>query len=404
MTPWRARVLVFMLFANAACPVATGPSLLHRYQSEVAISPKLYRQLEIWGALPRWHVQALDMRRDWLASLHANVTADDWPSDIRNVGAGLVETGQNMGATQILGSARAILVPLSTPAFIRCLVEIINYPLVRPASSDPDAKMLLDTRRFEGAAKQLASVIGMLSETGYLDSSGAWGPAVVMGTRFVYYHEFGHVIRSLQKVPGRPDWLLDPEADLVEELVADQYAFAMIAVELHRHPDLQPYAFAGIVATLGLVALKEFAESDTGDGRRSIRGAVLRMSRLFYWARLARDDGYVTQEAIDVGQFYWRQITTLLRMIDTVPSPVSSLLQKASESEADWPRARNTLALWCVFGDREKVLAAVRGLRDWALKQKGDPNVTKLLRLIDYLRKEFAPIDDEIGLSAAMER
>ena len=96
----------------------------------------------------------------------------------------------------------------TTPVYLSRLIEIVNYPMVFPRSSDPNARMLWDTRREEvEAVDQLAEMLGMLRETSYLEGPAAvWRQGVIAGTRFIYYHELGHLVLNLDE---HPRWRFD---------------------------------------------------------------------------------------------------------------------------------------------------------------------------------------------------
>jgi len=87
--------------------------------------------------------------------------------------------------------------PIATPIFIRAIVDVMNLAMVPPNSRDPNAKMLLDPKKLDDAGRELARLAGDIADVGYLDSTDAeWGGGVIMATRFMYYHELGHLLRA----------------------------------------------------------------------------------------------------------------------------------------------------------------------------------------------------------------
>jgi hypothetical protein len=196
-----------------------------------------------------------------------------------------------------------------------------------------------------------------------------------------------------------PNWILPEERYLAEELVADQFALSMIVLELRHSPQLRPIGFAGITFAMSLVALQEFSEPPI-DGKRTIKDATLRMSRILYWGRESVRLGAITEADLSIGDFYWNTFRQLLSRVGDVPSPVFSLLnQTASRPEADWAIARNYLVRWCVFGQRKKVVATLKQVINSAKKQAPrEPRAQKALQMIDYVLKETGPLEPELGL------
>src|SRR5882724_2233192 len=264
-------------------PNSPSSDLLSLYQDQLRVPQKLYRQLQAWNSLPSYVGQSVAVRADWLSSLHSAVTGKDWPRELREAAAGTVEGATDFGFSVPGESAKIVAIPIATPVFLRALVEITNSILVPPKSSDPDAKMMLDRTRLDQAATELAHFIGMVGEVGYFDETNSnWGGGVVMATRFIYYHELGHLALASNANKRKPTWLLPEEADVADEILADQFAFGMILLELRHHPEFKAVGFSGITFALNLIAAQEFADVQP-DGKRRIKNAYLRMSRLLWW-------------------------------------------------------------------------------------------------------------------------
>jgi hypothetical protein len=385
---------------------APSKQLLALYQDQLRIPSKIYRQLDEWGALPSYAEHAASARADWLASLHSSVTGSDWPREVREAAAGMVEGPSDLAFSVNAEKGRAIVMPIATPVFIRAIVDITNRPMVLPNSSDPNAKMMLDPKKLDDAARDLARLVGTIADVGYLDAvDSEWGGGVIMATRFMYYHELGHLSRGAQSNRQVPKWILPEEQYLAEEILADQFAFGMIVLELRHAPALKAIGFAGIAFAMSLVALQEFAEAPI-DGKRKIKNATLRMARLLYWGRLSAKMKTITNADLALGESYWNTFRQLLSRIDVVPSPVFSLLnQTAARPPNDWVVARNVIVRWCVFGQREKLAATLRRVRDSAKEQAaGEPRAQKALQVIAYVLKETAPLEPELGLRLGLEQ
>jgi hypothetical protein len=271
--------------------------LLHEYRDSYRIPTRFLRELEQRKAFPEWAINPES--EDWLGSLHKAVTEMNWPEKLTEARAGLLERGGNLGSAVSSEQAKAIVMPVCTPAYLRSLMNIINLPMVFPNSSDPNAKMLFDQRKVVEAVHQLGHLSGMLEETGYLDAPrDYWGGAVTLGARFLYYHELGHLSQDLSTKQNLPNWIVAGEEYLVEELLADQFALSMLVMELKNHEDLQFVGFSGIVLALSFMALKEFSEKEYEGGTRRIKNAMLRMQRQFWWGGLSVKMGGISEEAI----------------------------------------------------------------------------------------------------------
>lgn len=367
---------------------------------------KLIPQLQAWDAVPAWRSEAATVADDWVRSLHSNVAGDDWPQDIRTAIAKVVEgDGGKMFAITATGSESAIGVLQFTPAYLWQIIQIVNYPLVPPGSADPNAPMLLDPSRKPLAARMLAEAAGMLWESGYLDGSANWGGGVVFGTRFLYYHELGHLMRASGRLPL--DISLDSQEEpFAEEIYADQFALGMLVLELRNQSvDLQVVGFSGISSVVSLLALSEFARTEfTGDTRRT-QGAVYRMGRLKYYAEhVGVADGYVSPQALRTMEWYWSQFADLLRMVDEVPSPMSALLQQtAARPKDEWRVARNEIVKWCAFGDCERVRSRFAELYRLAEVRSASGGNDGALKVMRFILDETRSLEPELGLLRAIE-
>ncbi len=381
--------------------------LLAEFQEAYRVPPLLVKELAKRGSLPQWVEYATGVRRDWLASLHRAMTEKNWPEELKTVSAGQLESGGNLGMAHVSGLAATIAMPISTVSYLRAILDLLTYPFIPPNSEDPAAKMLLDGKRMDEAARRLEHIIGMVAETGFLDSpqeSDAIGGAVTTGARFLYYHELAHLMRQTSKPNAVPKWIVPGEEYLAEELAADQLALSMIVLEFRSHPGLQPVAVSGVALALGFLAIKEFAEREYDGGKRRTKNATLRMSRILYWVQLSIQLGGLTEEALQNGKLFWEITRGLLARVERVPSPIFSLvLQTADRPEVDWPTASNHLVQWCAFGNRDRVVDTIRKIRDSALGQVNrEARAQRVLQVIRFILKDTSHLEPTLGLEAAL--
>jgi hypothetical protein len=379
--------------------------LIREYRDAFGIPPLLLSELADRNALPPWANKVKAQPIDWLSELHTAVADQAWPVELQEARACLLERGSNLGAAEVSGHARAIVMPISTPAYLRQLLNIVATPMVFPESPDPEAKMLVDQGKINLATHDLARLAGMMGELGYSDSTEEyWGGAITLAARFLYYHELGHLVRSLDTSIDVPDWIISGEEKMAEELIADQFALSMMVLELRRHADLQPIGFVGVVLALSFVALKEFSETEHEDGKRRTKQATLRMHRLFYWGALSVVAGGIAAEAVALGKAFWECLVSLLRQIEDIPSPLFSLLlQTAKQPKDDWGVASEQVLKWCTFGDRKKVLSTVRQIRDSAVRAaEKQPNARGVLEVLSFLLADTAHLEPALGLRAAL--
>ncbi|HEY0121768.1 MAG TPA: hypothetical protein VGC14_08400, partial [Rhizobium sp.] len=254
------------------------------------------------------------------------------------------------------------------------------------------------------AARKLEFVLGMLEQIGYLHTYSHWNPQVIFGTRFLYYHELSHLL-SASTAAKTPAWLVPGEEEIADELVADQFAMGMLALEVRNHKELQHVIFAGMAAALGFIALKEFAEQEYEGGVRRIKWSTYRMNRLLHWGRLVVKDGSIAREAVDFAEFYWSLLTSILRKVEHIESPIFLLLmQTAKRPETDWAVAANHVLCWCTFGDRSKVQTIIRDIRNSARMQaETNPCAKTVLLLIDYILANTRHCEPTLGLLAALK-
>jgi hypothetical protein len=404
MIAWLHSAMRAQIPPASAAQDTTSKNLLALYQDQLRMPPKVYRQLDEWGALPAYAEHAASVRADWLSSLHSTVTSKDWPREVREAAAGMVEGPSDLAFSVNTERARLVAMPIATPSFVRAIIDVLNLAMFRPNSRDPNSKMLLDPKKLDEAGRELARLAGDIEEVGYLDSTDAeWGGGVIMATRFMYYHELGHLLRATQPNSQIPKWILPEERYLAEEILADQFAFGMIVLELRHAPQLKAVGFAGITFAISLVALQEFAEPPV-DSKRRIKDSTFRMSRILYWAQQSVKLNAMSDTDVAVGEFYWKLFRQLLSRIDDIPSPVFSLLnQTAARPEGDWTVARNYIVRWCVFGQREKLFATLRRATNSAKAQGPcEPRASKTLQVMAYVLKETSPLEPELGLQAGL--
>jgi hypothetical protein len=180
----------------------------------------------------------------------------------------------------------------------------------------------------------------------------------------------------------------------------------MIVMELKRRTDLQPVGFLSAALALSFLALKEFSDMEYEGGVRITKNATLRMQRMLWWGALSVAAGGITKDAIEVGKWFWECFVKLLRGIKEIPSPIFSLLvQTAERPPSDWRIASNHILKWIVFGDRTKVLSALRRIRDAATYEASKrPHARRVLDVISFLLSDTDHLEPTLGMRAALER
>lgn len=372
--------------------------------SEFSISAKLKAELAVRGGLPAWFHSGDQPGGDWLAELHrAVVMPADWPAELKAAMGLLVPTADAL-AQASQGKGAIIMAP-STPGRLRLLLGILSQPVVWPASDEPSATMSIDEARLPQAASALARLVGMIEQTGYVELPApdvAFGGVVTFGVRFLYYHELGHLAWARSGLP-QPDWVLQEEQDIVEELAVDQFAFAMLTREVRNHPELQGVILAAAILAIGYIAVKEFAMSEV-DGHRSIRESYLRANRIFHWGKLAEQFG-TPVDSEHAAKLTWNMLTNLLRRVEQVPSPILSLVvQTAARPREDWARASTEIIKWCAFGAASRVRRVLRAVHDDAARQMEQNSAAgRALKVIDFILEDTRHLEPDLGLACAFE-
>ena len=364
------------------------------------ISERLFLTLKDWKAVPNWDVEQQKIREDWLESLHKNVVGDDWPKELRQALAGTLPGGNEKLGLSTPGDHRVIGIYDTTPAYLSRLMEIVNYPMVFPRSSDPNARMLWDRGREVEAVNQLAEMLGMLRETSYLEGPTAvWRQGVIAGTRFIYYHELGHLVLNFDEHPRWKFELHKLEQEFsegfAEELYADRYAFIMLLQEVRSHPNLQSTMMTGVALAMALVASQEFFNERNEKPFSPIAGSQMRMRRLLYWAEIARNWGDLEPRAFTTMQNQWDRFKTMLQKvtIDSLPTPVFNLLQQASEGrQHDWESARNQVVKWCSFGECLKVADTLNKVCG-EMRLLNTAPAKRILQTINYILMEARKLE-----------
>ena len=392
---WLLSTIVCFAQDNGNDFTADDAKILEELRKLDGRSENLFSVLKDWNSFPHWVIEQQNLRLDWLKTLHENVTRQAWPDELKNAVAGTIEGRSERLAYSTRGNHRVIAIFDSTPVYLAQLVEIINHPLVLPGSSDPQAPMIFDSNRETEAVQLLTQVLGMLRETSYLDGpEELWRPVVVLGTRFFYYHELGHLLLELDSNPAWRFDLYPIEQDYSEELFADRFAFSMLVLETRSKPEIQDVAMAGMTFAMVLIALQEFIDDETFG---SIKGAVLRMGRIHHWAQRAIYNQDLSQDSLTLSDYYWRLFKEMLKKIDSVTSPVHSLLrQTANRPESDWELARNQFVKWCVFGDCLKVAATFNQICKDTKDQLSIIQAKKTLRVVNYILNETRPLEQSL--------
>lgn len=383
--------------------VLAAKDLLQECRLYHAVHPTLLAEVGRRNLTPPWAKHFDHEREDWLASLHHAVTDEGWDV-LESATAGLIPHGQFLGAAE---AAKAIVIPISTPVYLHTLLDLLSRPMVPPDTADPEANMLWASARAQEAMREFKFLMGMLAETNYLDApqmGDAWLPAVTAGTRFIYYHELGHVVHAQVQDHQLPSWLNQREAedpDLPFEMVADQFGLSMILLELRHHRELLIPGIAGVVLALGLVVMKAYVELDGPPPGY----AVMRMNRLFDWAEKAKRLNSCTEEALTASKHLWSTLYTYFREMhgNHLPSPIFALLRQTSQQpRSAWPTASGHVLQWCTFGDQNRVLRTLRSIRGQALARPNDERAKGVLAVINFLVDDLRDVDHVLGLREAL--
>jgi len=383
--------------------IPTAEELLRECRMSQDVHPKLLAEVERRNVTPSWAKRFDEQREDWLKELHHAVTREGW--DVLDAAtAGVVERGQFLG---MAAAAKAIVIPISTPGYLHALLDLLAKPMVHPDSVDPEAKMLWDPLRAQQALGEFRLMLGMLRETNYLEAphmNDAWKRPVIAATRFIYYHELGHVAHAQAQDHRLPCWLTTSELEdpvLPYEMVADQLALSMLLLEFRNHKDLLIPGMAGVVLALGLITMKAYVEPDGPE----MMYAVKRMNRLFDWAEKAKLLGDCTDEAITMAKHFWNSLFSYFGKLEgnPLPSPIYSLLRQTSEQpKSVWPAASGHVLKWCAYGNRAQVLTTLRSIRDQAVAQAGDEKAKGVLEVIGFLVDDLRDVDPILGLRESL--
>ena len=375
------------------------PSYIYDEFPGVGRSAELISILKGWHALPPWFIDKPDPPPDWLREFHSRVLTQDWPDGLKSAVVALIE-GHSKKRGFSIPSDHVIVLFDSTPAYLSQMLEIINYPLAFPDSDDPHAKMKIDSNRAEEAIDQLARMLGMLKETSYLEGpEEIWRPATVFGTRFIYYHELGHLV-----IPMDRDFFCGfsveaLEAEFKKEMCVDRFALGMLALETRSSSHFQVAAAAGIAAAMSLSASQEFVGDDT---LGLTKQAVLRMARILHWGRLSGELGMLSPDAVTVAEAHWDMFRELLRNVGSrghLPSPIYSLLREAaSRPRSEWYVARNHIVKWCAFGNCAQVVETLDEICNSAKGQLEYPAARRTLEVVEYILEETRPLESSLRL------
>lgn len=395
----------FSSFSFSKNEYGQSDSTLRHLEKETGLSRKLLKKLIQWNAIPDWVQQSAILENNWAETLHRNVTNDSsWPEYLKNLN---VKNETCVKGSNYIAKSDSSTIRISniTLVYLRELIEIINYPFVLPNSSDPNAKMLMDTSRIADAVKRLGRFQGMINEVDYFEGPKVlWGAAEIFGSRFMYYHELGHVKQHYETDTLKIN-ILPEEEKLKYEIDADQFALSMLILELrHQDIDMQVEALIGITNAMFLLAASEYAEPYKKSGYKSIKGAMYRISRLFYYSNISVQNGNLKQEAVKASIYYWDLMKLYFEKIDYTPHPVFNLLyQTADRPKEDWVVFRNQVVKWCIFGDRDKAISNLKDVYQAALTQsQTQPRAKKVLKVYEYLFYQTKGLDWKINLKKSI--
>ena len=364
------------------------------------IPEQLMTLLENWNAVPEWAVGQHNIREDWLESLHSNSLGDDWPPELHDVLVRTLRGQDKMLGFSTPGDHRVVGIFDATPVYLARLQEIVHYPLVRPQSTDPNATMLWHKGREAEAVNQLAEMLGMLRETRYLDGPvDFWYQSVVAGTRFIYYHELGHLVLGFDKDSRWRYKVLPFEKDFSktfsEELYADSFSFASMVLEVRSYPHLHATMMQGVALAMALVASQEFVYKRYERPLSPIAAAEMRMTRLLQAAEFSKDLGRLDSQAAETLKNHWERFRRMLQKVkrNALPSPTSALIQKASiGGQSEWETARNQIVKWCGFGNCLSVATKINEICN-GISVLQTSSAKRGLQLINYVLKEARQLE-----------
>ena len=405
----RAGTGVAGLSGSTSCFGQNGNRYLDTLQQKFgrSVNRDLFSVLERWDIVPSWINKQPNKAKDWLTEFHSRVLAQDWPTEIKDATVAIIEGRRETLALSIEHN-HVITMFDSTPAYLAQLLEIVYHPFVPPASDDPDALMVIDPDRIIEALDRLAEMLSMLKETSYLEGPDViWQPAVIFATRFIYYHELGHLV-----IPMNRDFycvdLYPMEQYLDEEICADLYALSLLALETRSSSDFQVAAMSGIALAMSLIAAQEFVNEEelvNGTIHRSIKGTVLRMERILHEARIAVREGYLSYGALRVAEEQWQRFKEMLRYVVRLRSPVFRLLREtAAGPKDDWSVARNEIVKWCVFGECTRLAATLNMICESVKDQMDVATAPIILKIVEYIVGETRGIEQWLGLQRELQQ
>ena len=349
--------------------------------------------------------RCVGVRATWAETLHKNVVGKDWPPYLQETVAEMVERNEvTLGSALVSRKQRKIEIPHLAPVYLFELMNILAYPIVKPNSRDPSAKMLIHGGKIPEAAKRLARLVSMLEHTSYIENSAfEWNPLLIFFSRFIYYHELAHTTSLFVGTFAEKFRLDRHEYEFEEEMRADYLALSFLLAELRNNPQLLHIAFSGISLGMSFLAVHEFSMPYTKD-LRAIKGAHFRMARIKYWVSEFAKHGNVPQKEVAALNLFWRMCSDLLRHVKVIPSPAYSILSDAAKgSEEDWVFARNELVRWITFGNREAVVANLKSVYNWAVGESNtEEGGRKVMDVLHYVLEQTRDIETELGLQAAV--
>lgn len=389
-----------------------------QYQLIYGIPAQIYAQLDSWGALPQWSKSKLAEKtlQYWLSDIKARIIdKNKWPKEIGKFELKIVEGNLRQGDSDSpCGPNPTIAVSSSLPVQLEALLNIMNYPILnlQPMGSDTKQRYI-DPAKLDKAASKLQSLIGLLSDTGYIDNTDPLllSNAIRIATYFTLFHEIGHIYYCNQPLPSfteekGADKKLDKRTRdelttiLNRELPADQFAFAALVLAFNGHLEIKD-ALSGVILAMGLNISFEFAKQQSNKFFIQNLAALTRMKTILAWAEnvvawksyLGPNDAREAQLNMDI-------YIALINRVYTIPSPLTNLLYEAIlNPKQDWAIARNQISIWRYFGvnSRKKMFPIIKKF------YKNSDNNPKVFELIDYLLQETNGMEPDFGLKSALE-
>jgi hypothetical protein len=375
--------------------------------------------------LPHSLLQKLDSERlvpTWLSELELDldrfheIFTRGWPQTVKNLEMSVQVAGPELGALD--GST--IRLPLSSVVSLRRLTAEMNRAFVRPADAEPAAQLQTTRAHLAAAAEGLRWLAAMMAETGFVgwpddkplglplkphgEGGKIWIPSVMMGVRFLYYHELAHAALHSLKLPQRPDLSSDIPEGVLDgeerfEVEADRLGWILAELETRSVSNLS--VFAGIIA-LAAVALKEIGATPRQphwNRARTRMDFLLSYVARHVEAAPTAEELVALKSRLAMGLAYRELLGRLFDLatdMGCLPSPVDEVLRGLEDPAPNGVDvAIGLFPLWLAFGDRR----ALRSSLGASLVRLDESRRKRVLRSLQVVSTRLAGFEPQLGLS-----